>query len=68
MISKLENFIEKTKIVKEKKKQINHGVAKTENEIYKTKEEELDSYIKQIKINKAEIKKLRNELEADKNF
>ena len=33
-----------------------------------TKEEELDSYIKQIKINKAEIKKLRNELEADKNF
>jgi hypothetical protein len=46
MLSKLENFIDKTKIVKEKKKQINHGIGKNENEIFKTKEEELDSYIK----------------------
>lgn len=54
--------------MKEKKKQINHGVGKSENEIFKTKEEELDTYIKQIKLNKVEIKKLWSELEQDKNF
>lgn len=68
VVQKLESFIEKTMIVKERKKQINRGNKPPENEVYQTKEQELDSYLKKIREDKRGIKKLREELEADPNF
>ena len=67
VVQKLENFIEKTMIVKERKKQANRGKP-PENEVYVTKQQELDSYLKKIREDKRKIKKLREELEADPNF
>ena len=68
VVQKLENFIEKTMIVKERRKQINRGNRATENEVYQTKQQELDSYLKKIREDKRAIKHLREELEADPNF
>lgn len=68
VVHKLENFIEKTMIVKERRKQINRGNRATENEVYQTKQQELDSYLKKIREDKRAIKHLREELEADPNF
>lgn len=68
VVQKLDSFIEKTMIVKERKKQINQGNRRPQNEVYQTKEQELDAYLKQIREDKRSIKKLREELEADPNF
>lgn len=68
MVEKLENFIEKTKIVKETKKQLNMGGKPPENEIFVAKQEELDSYLQQIRDSKRAIKKMRAELDQDSNF
>ena len=63
VVSKLENFIEKTKIVKETKHQLNMGGKPPENEIFTAKQQELDSYLMNIKESKRAIKKMRGELD-----
>ena len=38
------------------------------NEVYATKEQELDAYLKKIREDKRQIRKYRDELDADPNF
>ena len=68
VVNKLENFIDRTIEVKERKKLINQGGKPPENEIAVQKQSELDSYLTQIRDSKRQIKKMRAELDKDTNF
>lgn len=47
---------------------MNRGFKPPENEVFKTKQDELDAYLASIAAKKKMIRKLRDELEQDENF
>lgn len=65
VVTKLEGFIDKTKVAKENKRKVNKAGKPPENEIYIAKTHELDNYLRQQKETKVKINKIK--LELDKN-
>lgn len=68
VVEKLDGFIIKTLQIRQQKKMINKNGKPPDNEIYVQKQQEHDSYLRQIRETKRKIKSMQQDLEKNENF